>query len=202
MNLDQAGFKKMMSDAGVHGDSAAWFKKIDSKGAGTISLDDLFSCIVGGNLFERYGDRFSKMDWTSEEFSCHHPVIDKDHRKLFELINAISSAVQSGKITNVSDALDELRNFSEVHCTNELKLMREAGCDRMDPALFDILVKTHRAVVDKMAWYNTRCRENEMSAIYDILTGEVNAFMKTWLRSHIRDCDRACAMMRSKGVCK
>jgi len=201
-DIDQSRFNKVLSNAGVQGETGQWFKKIDTKGDGVISLDEIFSAVMGGHLVDRYSDRFSKLDWTADEFSCHNEQIDKEHQTLFDLINSLNNSTRSGKIQQVEKALHELRNYAEVHLNNENQTLRDAGIERADPSMFDIHNKTYRVFVERLKWYESRFRENDVSVVYDILTGELNALLKISMRLHIRDVERSCNIMRSKGVCQ
>jgi len=197
-DLDQSAFTRMMTEMGMQCDTVTCFKKIDTKCDGIVTLDELFAFISSGQVLDRYHDRFSKIEWTLDEWSCRHPIMDKEHQTIVEMVNGLIMQMKNGKLSLVQTALTELKNYCETHYTNETKLLRDMGCDQLDHTIVDIHNKTLRIFVDKIIFYESRLRECNIPVICDALNGEMALFLKTWLRSHIRDCERCVVVINAK----
>jgi len=118
------------------GDETAdqWFKRLDNV---------LFNAKNGGRnrvITERYGNSDKwiaeggqaalRLIWR-DSYACGEPLIDQEHRELFDLANALIDSVHKDHIT-VDAALVALLQHLEQHFANEEKILASRGYARLE----------------------------------------------------------------------
>lgn len=128
----------------------------------------------------------------NESCSVGIPVFDKQHKRIYELINIFFNQVQSGYSgQKLVDTLSELKNFAEYHFNYEEKIMKENGY-----AEFSEHKMQHDYFLTELF--------NLISGILDgiiILNLESVQYIYVWLEKHILETDiRYTEFMIEKGI--
>jgi len=114
-------------------------------------------------------------------FITGHPVIDGEHRKIVDCINAVSEAVSAGEHAKCSSLLDGFLNICADHFAAEERLLADLGYpDLRDHAVF------HKELILKAKAVKTLCMDahspdsirrcfNEMATllIEDVVKGDM-----------------------------
>lgn len=116
-------------------------------------------------------------------FEIGIPLVDAQHRRLVELINALAAVItDGGKLPQVEALINELMDYAAIHFSDEEKLMD--GCD-LPEGEKSRHRRAHRGFVDKV---------QQMTQRHDLLQADVAEqvleFLTTWLVSHILGSDR------------
>lgn len=130
--------------------------------------------------------RRPEMEWRwdlviwSDSYSVGHDRIDDDHRRLFELFNDFSTAVNEGKgALVIRGVLDELRDYAHLHFRREESLMLENDYGEY---------ARHKKMHDTFE------RQITDVASHIEVGGDMCAFLLSflsrWLSSHILTADR------------
>lgn len=118
--------------------------------------------------------------------------IDTDHKKLFDLVNSLHSAMREGKGREVmGPTLKELVAYTDYHFKNEERAMTTHAYP---------LYNEHKAIHDDL-----RKKAVDLLTGFEggksIMTVEVAEFLKSWLQHHISQKDRElAAFLKTKGV--
>jgi hemerythrin len=119
----------------------------------------------------RAGFRF---EW-SDSFRVDVPELDEQHRRLFELANTLSLAIQeTGTIAGHDAEKKELLEFTQKHFSTEEGILRERAYPRLD-----VQVREHAALVEHLAHFiaaGERRRRPRASSAVD--------YLKDWLIRH------------------
>lgn len=116
----------------------------------------------------------------SGEFSVRIPQIDAQHRRLFDLVNRLASAVQGGGGgSSAMEVLKELAAYTQTHFTFEERLMQEHGYP-------DLAVhkEAHGRLVAQVEDFIRRAERGEAALDLELLQ-----FLKEWLTQHIMRVD-------------
>ena len=121
----------------------------------------------------------------TDEFKTGIAIVDEEHKKLFEIIgnihNAINADLLHDKFDAILDILDELKEYTQVHFTDEENYMKEIGYDGL--AYQEIL---HQNFIDKLNELDLDdVDDNQESYLYDFL-----GFLQNWLVNHILKVDK------------
>ncbi|MFA7281682.1 MAG: bacteriohemerythrin [Sterolibacterium sp.] len=123
------------------------------------------------------------MEW-NDKLKVGHRLIDRDHQRLVELINALSDAMSAGKGRDVcGDVLNDLINYTKTHFAMEEQLMSlsqypAAGTHKAEHA------KLVQEVVEFQAKFNAGKETLSVSLLH---------FLMEWLTHHILVSDKALA---------
>lgn len=117
--------------------------------------------------------------WTSE-WNTEIDVIDQQHQKLLDYINALEETQTQEKQHSVGQVLNELIDYTESHFAFEESLLKEANYEYL---------KAHQAVhksfITRVAKYQERHHAGE-----DIAE-QLHSMLGTWLYQHIKRDDMA-----------
>lgn len=115
-----------------------------------------------------------------DELNTGIEVIDNQHRRIVDILNALLDAQQHGDRTAMNAVLEELVDYTLSHFTFEEALMEDAGYEfcRAHQRLHDIFAA-------RIQQYRERFRAGE-----DIAE-ELRVMLSRWLFQHIRSDDRA-----------
>ncbi len=119
-------------------------------------------------------------------------LIDRQHRKLVELVNQLFEALRAGKGNDVlATVLGSLVDYTQQHFAEEERMMRAhdyPGVDQHQAA--------HRALVERVADFQTRFNQGSATISSDLFN-----FLKDWLLHHIKEQDKAYGpYLNSRGV--
>ncbi len=120
-----------------------------------------------------------------EQYSVGDAGIDRDHKRLFDLVNKLHEAMTQGKGKEVlGKTLGDLVNYTKDHFRRE-----EAEMSRICYAD----AAAHRLEHEKLLReaLNLQRQFNEGNSM---LTIQVSAFLKNWLINHIHKSDKALGL--------
>lgn len=131
------------------------------------------------------------MEWNAG-FSVNIREIDRQHEKLFGLLNTLYDAMTQGRGKLIMGrVLAELIDYTEYHFGTEEKLFREHAYPDMDSHIAE-----HRALTSEAKAFKKRFDAQEV-----VVTSELLQFLKSWLNHHIIGSDRRyTAFLNAKGV--
>lgn len=69
----------------------------------------------------------NKLEWR-DEFNIGVPAIDKQHKKLVGMINALADNLEP---TNIFDTVMEMSQYADEHFDYEEQMMFRCGCDQL-----------------------------------------------------------------------
>lgn len=122
----------------------------------------------------------SLMTWTEGQYGTGVGFADNQHKKLFDLLNALHNAAAGSDKAVIGKKLDALIAFAVEHFQSEEKAMQEKGFDGY---------AAHKAEHDKLI---ETCAS--LQAKFKAGDAEVNqdttVFVKDWLDNHIPNIDR------------
>lgn len=121
----------------------------------------------------------------TEEFLTGIALVDEEHKKLFEIIGNVHQAIQAehvhDKFDAILDILGELREYTQVHFSDEEQYMRSIGYEGL--ATQEIL---HQQFIDKLNDLDLNdVDDNQETYLYDFLD-----FLQKWLVNHILKVDK------------
>jgi hemerythrin len=123
------------------------------------------------------------MEW-NDALKVNHALIDRDHKKLVGLINALGDAMSSGQGKDVcGHVLDELINYTKTHFAMEEQLMskhRYAGTAEHKAE--------HARLVREVLDF-----QSQFAAGTAVLSVALLHFLMDWLTHHILESDKALA---------
>ncbi len=119
------------------------------------------------------------------EFETGIPMIDEEHKTLFDIIGKIYKAIEvelvHDKFDLILDILDELKEYTRVHFADEEKYMKEIGYEGL--AQQAIL---HEKFIETLNDVNLdHVDDNQEEYLYEVLN-----FLQNWLVSHILKVDK------------
>ncbi|TVS14133.1 MAG: bacteriohemerythrin [Wenzhouxiangella sp.] len=115
--------------------------------------------------------------WTPD-LDTNIEVIDKQHRRIVDYINALDDAIESGDRSRVRQVLDQLVDYTLSHFAFEESLMEDAGYRFLNAHR-----RVHEVFTKRVADYQRRFADGE-----DIAP-ELQKTLQTWLINHIRNDD-------------
>lgn len=123
------------------------------------------------------------LKWT-DDLSVGNPLIDEDHRHLFNLLERLHQDMSSGQINQETQSIiDALRDYTESHFSREEEFMRKIGYPQY---------ATHKAehdrFVSEVCALQSRVARGARTAQLDI-----DQFLAKWLREHVLVRDMALA---------
>jgi hemerythrin len=131
------------------------------------------------------------VDWKSE-YSVDVQQIDKEHQKLFSMLNELHDAMRSGKGGQIApEILKRLVAYTREHFTYEESLMIRAQ--------YPDFVR-HKAEHDKLTDEVVRTVQ-DFDAGKTMLSMQLLDFLKKWLQTHILTVDKKYSTyMQSAGI--
>ncbi|MFV1985330.1 MAG: bacteriohemerythrin [Thiohalomonadales bacterium] len=122
----------------------------------------------------------SLITWTKEQYGTDVEFADEQHKKLFDLLNALHDVIPAGDKDTVSSNLDSLLNYVAEHFHAEESIMQEKAYAGYEE---------HKAQHDK---FLAECGDlkNKYLAGEQEITTESTVFIKDWLDEHIPNIDR------------
>ena len=122
-----------------------------------------------------------------DEYSCYEPVIDEQHRKLIDLINAMDELVSLDdgfdRYDEIITIFDELKSYTVYHFQYEEETFEKYGYDS-----FNIKIQKleHKSLIREASAINFKeIDEDQSTAVKNVLE-----FLGKWLTQHILDTDK------------
>jgi hemerythrin-like metal-binding protein len=128
----------------------------------------------------------------NEEFSVEVQAIDRQHQKLFQMMNELHDAMKVGNGSKLAPAiLTRLVAYAREHFATEEALMKHARY----PGL-----AAHRAEHDQLTQQVAKMVKDFADGNAAITTSLLD-FLRNWLRSHILTRDKSyTAHLRAAGI--
>ncbi|MGL5260598.1 MAG: bacteriohemerythrin [Lachnospiraceae bacterium] len=119
------------------------------------------------------------------EFLTGIEQIDEEHAKLFKYANEayflLKDKFSSDKYDEIKNILEELKDYTKIHFSNEETYMESIQYDRID-----IQKEQHIQFIEKLEDFEfIDIDENQEEVIYEMLE-----FLNDWLISHILKEDK------------
>lgn len=122
-------------------------------------------------------------EW-DDSLSVGNAQIDKDHKRLMDLVAQLNEAMRSGQGRSaVGTILDELVSYTEEHFRTEENFMREINYPD-----FPVHKAEHERLVKEVKDLQTRFQSGSIT-----ITVSVSNFLADWLRNHILVQDKKLA---------
>ncbi len=114
-------------------------------------------------------------------YSVGVPTFDRQHQKLFELINQLHEAMAKGKAREQMSAIvNELSNYTKTHFREEEEALARAGYAKLPTHKL-----MHREFESKVDGFGKDVREGKVG-----MSIEIMSFLNDWLAAHIMKVDR------------
>jgi hemerythrin-like metal-binding protein len=117
----------------------------------------------------------SIVNW-SDEFVTGDAAVDKQHRALFNIINALHETIVAGRTKEImSEILDTLERYVGKHFAAEQQLMQSAEYPSMQQH-----IRQHQELATRATEIIQQHRQGEL-----VLGITVSRFLSRWLTEHI-----------------
>lgn len=120
------------------------------------------------------------INW-NDKYNTGHKDIDKQHKKLFDLLSIFASAyLMNEQKTIVSDFLFELEEYTHYHFNEEENLIRKKG---------DIIDEEH---LEQHALFKETLHNLKFDFVSENkeISTELFSFLQNWLQDHILGTDK------------
>lgn len=147
---------------------------------------------IGLVVFVKYREKRKFLVW-KDEYSVGIEAIDKDHRKLLNLINQFQTAVlyRTGREFE-QEAFDALVDYTRTHFRREEDLMEEHGYPD-----FEAHREQHRKMIAQVEAYMVQYAGEGRQVPLE----RAVVFLQDWLIKHINGTDQEYSgYLKSKGV--
>jgi len=115
-----------------------------------------------------------------DKYSVHVNLMDNQHKRLFDLINQLHTAMSEGKGNTVlADILKGLKEYTDLHFTEEERLMEKFGYTGLSGQKIE-----HKMFIEKIKGYEKELSEKKIG-----LSINVMQFLRDWLINHIQSVD-------------
>jgi hemerythrin len=116
--------------------------------------------------------------WSSR-FETGIPIIDTQHKALFEAVNKLADSFKNGTASaQVKASMDFLVKYTVEHFQTEEKYMREIDYPKLTSHMAE-----HAQLVAKAQALQAKLAEGKPVAV------EVTTFLADWLKHHINEVD-------------
>ena len=120
------------------------------------------------------------MTW-SETYSVQVGNLDKQHQKLFDIVNRLHEAMGVGKgQAQVKTVLDELIDYTKTHFAAEEAMLEKQGYPTLAAHKGE-----HKALLEKVQTYKKDFLEGKTGISASLLQ-----FLVDWLKKHIQQTDK------------
>ena len=117
----------------------------------------------------------------NDSLSVNIESIDKEHRKLIDMLNEFyDNIVSKSNKENISELIKKMKDYTVFHFINEERQLRQHNYPK-----FEEHKAEHQKFIDKVTEMENRFNEGKL-----ILSLEVTTFLKDWLQHHIMVIDK------------
>nr|WP_321267869.1 bacteriohemerythrin [uncultured Sulfurimonas sp.] len=121
------------------------------------------------------------IEW-NEGLSLGVKIIDKDHKKLLDIINKLTLAINNGEAPKFIESIfDDLKNYAAEHFQREEALLKKCNCDDVEEHMQQHLNFSKK--IPELRAKLTESKNDNSSA------QEVSEFLIDWLFNHIIEED-------------
>ena len=129
------------------------------------------------------------IEW-KPSYSVGVPTFDRQHQKLFELINQLHEAMAKGKAKDqMGPIVDSLSKYTKTHFREEEEALARAGYDKLP--MHKLM---HREFESRVDAFGKDVKEGRLG-----LSIEVMDFLNDWLAAHILKVDREYTPLLASG---
>lgn len=115
----------------------------------------------------------------NNRFETGIPVIDSQHRALFDAVNKLADSFKDGTSkATVKDSMDFLVKYTAEHFQTEEKVMKDMGYPKLTSHMAE-----HAQLVSKAQDLQGRLAAGKSATL------EVSTFLADWLKHHINEVD-------------
>lgn len=119
-------------------------------------------------------------DW-APDMVIDNGIIDADHRKLIELVNALHDATVEGRGREiVGDIITKLMGYTQEHIRREEALMESIHFPNLDKHR-----SQHRNLMEKAQLIEQRFKAGQIT-----VASQLSTLLRDWLSLHIRRSDK------------
>jgi len=119
-------------------------------------------------------------DW-APDLVIDNGIIDADHRKLIELVNALHDATTQGRGHEiVGDIITKLMGYTHEHIRREEALMESLNYPNLDKHR-----SQHRNLMEKAQLIEQRFKAGQIT-----VASQLSTLLRDWLSLHIRRSDK------------
>jgi hemerythrin len=120
----------------------------------------------------------------NESYSVQIDELDKQHQKLFDLINNFKQMLLSNTASSpIMNIISEVKRYALMHFACEEKVMLEKGYSNIENHKLK-----HAEFNEKFSFYEDRLLKGRA-----ILPNDIADFLQNWLTSHILEEDKQYA---------
>lgn len=111
-------------------------------------------------------------------FALGHPIIDTQHKELFEIINNFQEELSKGTSSHLSiEILNELIRFAEKHFSDEEEISREFGFPEEE-------LESHREIHEQLILDIFQLHQDISNGILNELD-TISDFLANWIIVHV-----------------
>lgn len=122
----------------------------------------------------------SIIQW-DESYSVGHKEIDKQHRKLVDMIGRLQQSLSQGLVNpQIGIALKELVQYTKYHFSEEKEVMRQIGYPECDTHL-----EMHERLTQQVVAILTDLKQGKPLTAVELIQ-----FLRSWLVDHIVQEDK------------
>ncbi|MFQ3574504.1 MAG: bacteriohemerythrin [Thermodesulfovibrionales bacterium] len=127
-----------------------------------------------------------------DEYKLNIAEIDAQHKKLFEMVNDLHSAIKTGKGRDLlGDILSKLLIYCDTHFITEERYMKNYGYPE-----YIQHKKQHDDLTRQTKDFHDKFKENNSDITLDLMD-----FLKNWLHNHILVVDKRFGLyLTARGV--
>lgn len=128
--------------------------------------------------------------WRDDVYSVNNKAIDNQHKKIFNILNQLFTCMSKGESKDkLREVLNELVDYSQYHFTSE-----EAHfCKLKGFPAPGKHIDEHQQFIDRIRQFQSDYIHGKT-----MLTMDVFIFIKNWINTHIKKCDRKMCSFHTK----
>ncbi len=117
----------------------------------------------------------------SEKYSVGFNEIDKQHKKLIQLINQLYQAFLEGNAKQkVKDIVEEMVKYTNYHFETEEKYFKQFNYEHTVDHIIE-----HQYFTDKVKEFQHDIKNDNLATSYKVMN-----FLRDWLKKHIIESDK------------
>lgn len=121
----------------------------------------------------------SFLPW-SEKYALNIEIIDRQHRKLVDIINELHEASQKGSDSRkIQKIFDQLAEYTRTHFRDEEVMLKKHGYSSLNEHR-----QAHEKFVERIEGFHERFHTSPL------VSSQILDYLKYWLTSHILGTDR------------
>ena len=122
------------------------------------------------------------VNWKDEIYSVKVPHIDKQHQKLFDILNHLFISMSRGESRDViRNILNELVDYSQYHFNSE----EQYFCPLKGYKNKEKHIKEHQEFILEMQKFQYDFINHKK-----MLTMDIFIYIRDWINNHIKKCDK------------